>query len=219
MLALTEKTIKSIEKNGDASLRQEMEKAKHILNENSHVILSRGKDKIALQIESETAETLVEILKEDDGLLLPKINGNNKDWNAFSIAALYLIQEDLNTEVLSEGIKYTRKGMIKRVLGEREERARKTEYKVTLAKNLYGEHTLINEKGKTFKITLRDFENKTGYINNIDWKTNKLGTTKHILYLFNYLADNPSKVKKLNKTYPFIEIYTDPLNDYKITWF
>src|SRR5699024_7140109 len=129
------------------------------------------------------------------------------------------LKEDLNKKVLTEGIKYTRKGMIKRVLKEREEKARKADYKVKLSKNIYGEHTLINEKGKTFKVTLRNFEDKTGYINNIDWKTNKLGTTKHIMYLFNYLADNPDKAKKLDKTYPFIEIYTEPLNDYKITWF
>ncbi|WP_299669561.1 DEAD/DEAH box helicase [uncultured Polaribacter sp.] len=109
--------------------------------------------------------------------------------------------------------------MRKRVLQERLDRAKKANYKVKLANNLFGEHTLINEKGKTYSITLRDFENKTGYINNIDWRTNKLGTTKHILYLFNYLEENLSKKKRLTKKYPFIEIYTDPLNDYKISWY
>ncbi|MDD3721926.1 MAG: DEAD/DEAH box helicase [Lutibacter sp.] len=98
-------------------------------------------------------------------------------------------------------------------------KAKKANYKIKLASNLYGEHTLINEKGKSFTITLRDFNKKTGYINNIDWKTNKLGTTKHILFLFNYLEDNPALTKKLSKEFPFIEIYTDPLNDYKISWY
>src|SRR5690606_17803396 len=127
--------------------------------------------------------------------------------------------EKMGDRTLPEGIKYTREGMRKRVLEERAERAKKANYKILLADNLYGEHTLINEKGKTYKITLRDFNNRTGYINNIDWKTNKLGTTKHIIHLFNFLDDNPDKVAALSKEYPFIEIYTDPLNDYKITWF
>lgn len=33
------------------------------------------------------------------------------------------------------------------------------------------------------------------------------------------MENHPSKVKKLVKTYPFIEIYSDPLNEYKISWF
>ena len=77
--------------------------------------------------------------------------------------------------------------MIKRVLDERFDKAKKADYKVILSDNLFGEHTLINEKGKSHQVTLWDFETKTGYINNIDWKTNKLCTTKHILYLFNYI--------------------------------
>ncbi len=33
------------------------------------------------------------------------------------------------------------------------------------------------------------------------------------------MEENPKKIKKLDKKYPFIEIHTDPLNDYKISWF
>jgi SNF2 family DNA or RNA helicase len=219
MLVFIENIINQLEGKRDPQLQLEIEIAKHILNENEHVILSRGKDKITLQIENGKVGTIVEILKENDGKLTPKVNGSYKDWSGISIAALYVVQEDLKTNELSEGVKYTRQGMIKRVLDERADKAKKAAYRVELSKNIYGEHTLINEKGKSFKVTLRNFENETGYINNIDWKTNKLGTTKHIMYLFNYLKDNPEKIKKLDKTYPFIEIFTDPLNEYKITWY
>jgi hypothetical protein len=106
-----------------------------------------------------------------------------------------------------------------RVYQERKEKAAKARYKVKLANNVFGEYQLTNEKGISFNVTLRDFSNMTGYIYNVDLKTNKLGTTKHILFLYNYFTDNPQKFKKLKKSYPFIDIYTDGLNDCKISWF
>jgi hypothetical protein len=35
---------------------------------------------------------------------------------------------------------------------------------------------------------------------------------------FRKLKDDRALFEKLKKTYPFIEIFLDPLNDYKITW-
>lgn len=109
--------------------------------------------------------------------------------------------------------------MIKRVLAERREKAEKAEYKITFADNIFGEHKLVNEKGVAYKITLRDFENETGYIDNPDLKTNKLGTTKHLMYAFKVIKSDKRLIKRLGKIYPFVEIYLDPLNDYRITWF
>lgn len=196
----------------------DIEKAKHIFEQYTHVTLSQGKEKITIQVDDNKELFEVALILEEDKLYT-KINGSFSEWNIPSLVALYVVENEINVEILTEGIKYTRKGMQKRVLQEREDKARKANYKIDLANNLYGEHTLINEKGKSYRVTLRDFNNKTGYINNIDWKTNKLGTTKHIIYLFNYLEQNKTKAKRLKKTYPFIEIYTDPLNDYKISWF
>ena len=219
MLQLVKQTINAIQEKELLSV-DEIEKAKLLYNQYDHIILSQGREKITALIENENEEEIVvEIITEDDIDLYSKINGHFAEWEVSSLVALYLIEETLSKETLSEGLKYTREGMRRRVLEEREDRAKKADYKVKLATNLYGEHTLINEKGKTYTITLRDFENKTGYINNIDWKTNKLGTTKHILFLFKYLEENPNKKNRLTKKYPFIEIYTDPLNDYKITWY
>ncbi|MCD6597622.1 MAG: DEAD/DEAH box helicase, partial [Bacteroidales bacterium] len=109
--------------------------------------------------------------------------------------------------------------MIKRVLKERQQKADKAEYRIEWASNIFGDHILINEKGIKYKVFLRDFENETGYSNSMDSKLNKLGTTKHIMYAFRMLKENKRMYNKLDKTYPFIEIYCDPLNDYKITWY
>jgi SNF2 family DNA or RNA helicase len=108
--------------------------------------------------------------------------------------------------------------MMKRVLEERREKARKANYQIEFADNIYGEHILVAEKGSRYKITLRDFENETGYINNPDLKTNKLGTTKHLLFAFRKLKEDQELFNRLDKTYPFVEIYLDPLSDYKVTW-
>ena len=218
MLQPVKETIKAIQENKLLSL-EDIEKSKYIFGRCTHVLLSQGREKITLQIEDEEETITVQIQDEAGSGLSAKVNGSYTDWNVYSLAALYVIEDEFEEDIPSEGIKYTREGMQKRVLEERWDKAKKANYKVKLATNLYGEHSLINEKGQTYKITLRDFKNKTGYINNIDWKTNKLGTTKHIMYLYNYLEEHKSKTKRLTKNYPFIEVYTDPLNGYKISWF
>mgnify|MGYP003673971905 FL=1 len=218
MLQLVAQTIESIQKNKQLS-SSEIENAKQIFEHYSHVILSEGAKKITLQIENSKELLMVQISANEEDRLIAKINDKYEEWNIYSLVALFVIEEEIKDKTLSEGIKYTREGMRKRVLEERMVKAKKASYKVQLANNLYGEHTLINEKGRSYKITLHDFKDKTGYINNIDWKTNKLGTTKHIMYLFNYLEENQTQAQKLLKTFPFIDIYTDPLNDYRISWF
>ncbi|HEX5553894.1 MAG TPA: DEAD/DEAH box helicase [Chitinophagaceae bacterium] len=147
--------------------------------------------------------------------------GKTEGWESKAIAALMQIKEDLeNTEprIQTEGKVYTREGMVKRVLAERREKAAKAVYKIKFADNIYGEHILTNEKGNRYMVTLRDFKNETGYIDNPDLKTNKLGTTKHIMYVFEALKSKPRTYNRLSKTYPFVEIYLDPLNEYRITW-
>lgn len=218
MLKLVEEKISAIKENATLS-DTEITKAQHLYDNFSHVILSQSQEKIRVLVEDKSQLFTVDITVDNKNSLIAVINGVEEDWNIYSLVALWVIKNDLKSTDLSEGKKYTREGMKIRVLEERKDKAKNADYKVKLCDNLYGEHTLITEKGKSYKITLRNFKNKTGYINNFDLKTNKLGTTKHILFLYNYLENNPSKVKNLKKNYPFIEIFTDPLNSYKISWF
>ncbi|MDR2474441.1 MAG: DEAD/DEAH box helicase, partial [Bacteroidales bacterium] len=69
------------------------------------------------------------------------------------------------------------------------------------------------------KVFLRDFENEIGYSDSADAKLNKLATTKHIMFAFNCLKTDKALFDRLDKIFPFIEIYCDPLNDYKISWY
>lgn len=194
--------------------------AKKIVSECEYVILSQGQTKIHILVEHDGTKHDVEISIDKSDELICKINGKiEQNLTPILLSSLLIILLEFENKELSEGIKYTREGMINRVLSERQERADKAEYKLKLSDNLYGEHLLTNEKGVTFKITLHDFIKKTGYIDNIDWRTNKLATTKHIMYVYNFLREQPRYAARLDKKFPFIDVFTDPLNDYKITWF
>jgi len=177
-------------------------------------------------------EVLAEVPYEEPVELRLEMDGGQKwtysqknsmrEWDSLSVAALLQIKEEItNTEprVHPEGKTYTREGMIKRVMQERRDKARRADYRIEFADNIYGEHILTNEKGVRYKITLRDFENETGYIDNPDLRTNKLGTTKHIMYAFDQLKSDEVLFDKLSKQYPFIEVFLDPLHDYRITWY
>lgn len=163
----------------------------------------------------------VNILYSEEESLRYFRDGKPLPWDSYGLAALMQIDEELEKpqhKIALEGKRYSREGMIKRVLEERKAKALKAKYTIQFADNIYGEHLLTNEKGTHYKITLRDFENETGYIDNPDLKTNKLGTTKHIMFAFTALRAQPETFNKLSKFYPFVEVYLDPLNDYRITW-
>ena len=104
------------------------------------------------------------------------------------------------------------------MLNERRQQAEKASYRVRWANNIHGDHALTNEQGVHYRVFLRDFEAKTGYSDSWDSRLNKLETTKHIMYAFNELKKNRKLYNRLDKTYPFIEIFCDPLNEYKIIW-
>ena len=158
---------------------------------------------------------------EEDCSIFPRCGKETIEWDKYSYACL--LQAENETRLLDpkehgEHKKYTRKGMIKRVLTERRQKADKAEYRIRWADNIYGDHILTNEKGVKYKVFLRDFENETGYSDSMDARLNKLGTTKHIIFAFRKLKENKSLFNRLRKTCPFTEIYCDPLNDYKISW-
>ncbi len=139
-------------------------------------------------------------------------------------AALLMLGEILQREAAAqksgEGAPYSREEMIQRVLHEREERAAKETYHLTVADNIYGIHRLKSESGRTYELTIRDFDKNSGYCTCPDFRTNKLGTCKHLIYARQQIVGK-YPVKKLTETqpYPFVEVYCDPHHDYHITYF
>ena len=180
---------------------------------------ARGFDVLIFDESGEDIEVRVE-MREDESLHC-LFKAKPMLWNSYNIAALMQIEEELEKtepKPFLEGKEYTREGMMKRVLDERRAKALKAKYTIKFADNIYGEHLLTTEKGVNYKITLRDFENETGYIDNPDLKTNKLGTTKHLMFAFAAFKSQPELYHNLSKFYPFVEVYLDPLNNYRITW-
>ncbi len=186
-------------------------------------VLSRSAAQSDFIIYDDKLNTARQVLLEIDetNQINPYIDKELADWDRYTYCALLQLEKEtkaLESEPHLDHKQYTRDGMVRRVLDERRQKSNKAEYKITWADNIYGDHVLINEKGIRYKIFLRDFESETGYSNSQDARINKLGTTKHIMYAFQKLKDDQKFFNKLSKTYPFVEIYLDPLNDYKITW-
>ncbi|MEJ7767985.1 MAG: SNF2-related protein, partial [Chitinophagaceae bacterium] len=216
---INEKIDKLFYKNGVST--NQIKEARSWYNQGYCQVLSCSKVGVDLYVQTGQPDTSLEVsLKLREGELICLVNGKPAPWNAESMAALLQAQEEMKLPdaKITEGKAYTRGGMIKRVLAERKAKAAEATYKIKFANNIYGEHELITEKGNKYFVLLRDFESETGYINNPDWQTNKLGTTKHIMYVFDKLKKDKKIYNRLSKQFPYLEIYTDPLNDYKITW-
>ncbi|MDP2058525.1 MAG: DEAD/DEAH box helicase [Flavobacteriaceae bacterium] len=181
-------------------------------------VLTRSKDKFELVVDDEFDDFRLKLAVDEE--IYATCGCKSQDWCSHKIAALLQISELISrydSDGKPEGKVYTREGMIERVMEERAEKARKSNYRVAYSSNIFGEHLLTNEKGKSYKLTFRDIENQKGYCSCPDYQTNKLGTCKHLMVAFEKIkiANN----KTLSTHYPFVEIYLNPLNDYKITWF
>lgn len=194
-----------------------------IFNNNDCQVLSQSAVRFELVVDSQETkhpkECSLDIVEED---VIPSINGERCGWDRVSYACLLEVENELRLLDPKEPVehkKYTREGMIKRVLQERRQKADKAKYRIKWAPNIYGDHILTNENGIKYKIFLRNFENESGYSDSMDSRLNKLGTTKHIMFAFQQLKENKALFDQLDKTCPFIEIFCDPLNDYKISWF
>lgn len=198
--------------------KEQLKSAEKLLTHEDWVILSQSAMFINIQIATKNERRAIKI-KVEDGQVNQYEDQKVIEWDEFGFAALRIYIDNADWKQKNEsGQIYTREGMINRVLEERKDKARKANYRIKLGKSIYGEHILINEKRQKFKITLWDLDQKTGYVDNIDWNTNKLCTTKHIMYVYEYLDKHKKKVKKLSKSYPFIEISLDPLSNYEIHW-
>ena len=118
------------------------------------------------------------------------------------------------------GEAFTRKEMIQRVLQERRERSEKEIYSISFGENVHGVHKIKTQSGRIYEITIRDFHSDNGYCSCPDFKTNKLGTCKHLIFAKKKLKQQYKLTKKTNiQPYPFIEIYCDPHYDYHISYY
>ncbi|MEA3545859.1 MAG: DEAD/DEAH box helicase [Thermodesulfobacteriota bacterium] len=138
-----------------------------------------------------------------------------------AIAGLLELSDYLQRDEMPEAVggkTYTREGMIKRVLDERRDKADRAEYRIEFADNVFGEHVLTNERDLHYRLTFRNLDKKQGYCSCPDYRTNKLGTCKHLLYAFSLFEEIGPRTLP-DQPYPFIEIYLDPLDEYCISWF
>ncbi len=182
-------------------------------------VLTQSKDRFEVGVDDQFDDFKVQL--EINEQIYGGCNCKSQDWCSHRVAALLQVSETLSrfdNEDKPEGKAYTREGMIKRVLEERSDKARKANYHIQFSDNIYGEHLLINERGKEYKLTFRDFEKEQGYCSCNDYKANKLGTCKHLMFAFKKAGERKLKGNK-NQSYPFVEVYLDPFNDYKIAWY
>ncbi|MBN1158591.1 MAG: DEAD/DEAH box helicase [Bacteroidales bacterium] len=205
--------------------RKELAMGEILFHNGACQILSQSQSMYELLMTTENGQEPAEyqlMIDPENGNITPVVKNQPQEWDSHAYACLLQVESELH--LLDPGThqehkKYTRRGMIRRVLKERRQKAESAEYRIQWADNIYGDHILTNEKGVKYTVFLRDFESETGYSNSMDSRINKLGTTKHIMYAFNQLKQDTSLYNRLSKTFPFIEIYCDPLNDYRISWY
>jgi len=184
------------------------------------LLLTKGKDFCDFLVDDTYDDFRIKLhLTEDE--VLSESSKKKKVFTYHIIGCLLQLSEELERLDVQpeEGVAYTREGMIDRVMKERFQRAQKANYHIEFADNPYGEHLLTNEKGTTYRLTFRDHPNEIGYCSCPDYRTNKLGTCKHLMYAFAKKKGTKNKLKKPQTTYPFIEVYLDPQRDYIIRWF
>lgn len=130
-------------------------------------------------------------------------------------------QEMSRTLFLSndDAVQYSREGMIKRVMKEREERALKENYDIEFGDNIFGAHVLKTKQNKSYFLSFYNFDKKLGYCSCPDYQTNKLETCKHLIYAFKEFSNLHDLDRLPKQSYPFVEIFRHPLNDYQIAWF
>jgi len=138
--------------------------ADRLLKEGNWVILTQATSAISVMFADQEPHTKVDI--EIEQLLEsvdPDVNfykdNHTTEWDEYGLAALEIYLDNLDWRpTIADGQRYTRQGMIQRVMREREEKSVKLNYKLRLGKSIYGEHTVINERGMTHKVMLWDLD-------------------------------------------------------------
>ena len=149
-------------------------------------ILSQGQERFSFLVDDEFGDYELRLEIHED--LLTTDTKSKKETEAYHVVGCLLQLADefrrVEPREIPAGKAYTRDGMIRRVLAERMDKALKAEYRVRFANNPYGEHVLTNEKGMRYKLTFHDVEQETGYCSCLDYRANKLGTCKHLMFAY-----------------------------------
>ncbi len=186
-------------------------------------LISAADSKFNFIVEDRFDDFNVTISSDRKGLSFQCSCGSHIECCAHSAAALLLLRMKYEMEKdkeSSEGSKYAKKEMIKRVLKERQEKAAKENFEIIQGENIHGFHKIKTEQGRVYEITIRNFSDGSGYCSCPDFKTNKLGTCKHLIFATEYLNNKLKNSKALkNQDYPIVEIYCDPNYDYNITYY
>lgn len=184
-------------------------------------ILSQGQHRFSFLIDDEFGDYQIDVeIHEDYVAAIGK--GKKEAEQQYLIACVLQIIDELQRaepKDIPAGKAYTREGMIHRVLSERRERAAKAEYRISFGSNPYGEHILTNEKGVRYKLTFHDLEKETGYCSCKDYRANKLGTCKHLMFAYQKKKGEKTSLRKPRTAFPFVEVGLDPLQNYQIRWF
>lgn len=187
------------------------------------VLLTIGKDTFEFIINDEFDDFYLKIKYSESSGFVYHGKGKKLPEAHHRIAGLMQLEEEIGRleENLTSpvGKAYTREGMIQRVLNERKQKAKVAKYRIQFAENPYGEHLLINEKGKKYYITLRNPETGEGYCSCMDYASNKLGVCKHLNFAWEKARKKFSKKKWREAVYPFLEIALEPTRDYQISWY
>ncbi len=183
------------------------------------IVLSESEKKFEFSVDEKQGDFIVGI--ETSAAINPSCSCKSDTICRHQFAALFQLEELMKgpESLPKQGIKYSRQGMIKRVIEERKSKALEADYSIVFNDNIFGEHVLTNERGKQYKLTFRDFTRKHGYCTCPDYRTNKLGTCKHLIFAYENLSQLGIEIPENLPAYPFIEIFLNPFRNYKICWF
>ncbi|MGV8134967.1 MAG: hypothetical protein AB2L20_07115 [Mangrovibacterium sp.] len=186
--------------------KEELALGEILFNNGQCQVLSQSASCYELVINDEAKNEVTEYSLDidHDGTVFPRTE-KASGWDRNSYACLLQAEHEVHLAGPREQLehkKYSRTGMINRVLKERRQKADKATYRIQWADNIYGDHVLTNEKGVKYKVFLRDFDNETGYSNSLDSQLNKLGTTKHIMFAFKALKEDKARFNKLKESIP-----------------
>lgn len=221
MLNLIRQKLRDI-KGESAVTSLTMRKAHALYVNGQSQILTCAKDTFHISIDDEFKDFDVHIEFDQDKVATRCSCKSAQPECHHAVAALLELSDYLQryeAPKVDSGKTYTREGMIKRVLAERHEKALKAEYQIEFADNIFGEHELVNEKGRRYKLTFRNIEKEQGYCSCPDYRTNKLGNCKHLIYAFAQFKKSQEGEWTARQEYPFVEIFLDSLNDYQISWY